>query len=136
MTCYYNGELEILNGRTADEAVRQIFAKRDLNGANATGAAVRYINQFIDFNDMTVGYFLLDDLTAAVAELHALGYQMEGSVTYYGDYDGAYEIKLDGTVEQYDPDDWAVHQYDDAGLIAELERRGYTVTKARNEVTP
>lgn len=129
MACYYNGELEILSGMEADETVRNILKAHDLFGPNATGAAVRCIGNWIEFDDLGAGD-ITDDLEAAVHELYEAGYRTEGTITYYGDYDGGYEISENGELSVYSEEDWIIHNAGDDDLIYELRRRGYTVNKA------
>lgn len=55
---------------------------------------------------------------------------LEGNLEYYGDYDGWIDVTRDG-VESGDKSSEDLHYADDATLIEMLEKRGYTVTKAK-----
>ncbi len=68
------------------------------------------------------------DLTNLVDALVEDGITVEGSVNYYGDYEGRYDVCATG-VTPFDRDAVAIRDADDATLIAELESRGFIVTK-------
>ena len=55
---------------------------------------------------------------------------LEGNLEYYGDYDGWIDVTRDG-VESGDKSSHDLHYADDRTLIELLEKRGYTVTKAK-----
>lgn len=126
MLFYYNGELEILDGKSADETVQRVFRDHELIGRNSIGAATRFHGSTVDINDLEMGS-ILEDLIAAAKELSDAGYHMECTITYYGDCDGGIEVFPDGTVCDYNNEEWALRNVSDEFLLNELSRRGYNV---------
>jgi hypothetical protein len=55
---------------------------------------------------------------------------LEGNLEYYGDFDGWIDVTRDGA-ESGDKSSQDLHYADDRTLIDMLEKRGYTVTKAK-----
>lgn len=129
MNYYYTGELEILNGKTANETVRKVFAEHNIADLNRSGDALRFHQNYIELNDLCCGY-LFSDLCAAVIDLKKRGYTIKGALTYYGDYDGTIVVHPTGTVEQLDETETILRNCEDAALIEELEHRGYEVKES------
>lgn len=119
MSIFNNGTLEIQGNPTDKEVEKAVSATIGTAGIYISGST-------IDINDRPDSA-LRGKMERLVEELNRNGCPVTGCVTFYGDEDGAFEINEDGTITDYDAEDWAVHNYDDAGLIEELLRRGYSV---------
>jgi len=61
-----------------------------------------------------------------INHLAPLGYVLNGSVEYYYDFEGRYDIK-ENKVTAMTKEEAIISDADDRTLISELERRGYTV---------
>ncbi len=70
------------------------------------------------------------EINCLIDQLSALGIQLEGRISYYGDYEGAYVVEKGKYCDDLCSEELAIIDADDDTLIAELERRGFTVGKA------
>lgn len=55
---------------------------------------------------------------------------MDFEITFSGDYDGKYIVNDDGNFEVLSSEDAAIRDTNTDDLIKELQKRGYSVTKA------
>ena len=74
-----------------------------------------------------------NELQAMVNTLSPLGYVLNGTISYYGDYDGQIIVK-DNKVQSIDIEDVGLYTADDSRLIQMLKERGYTILKDGIEV--
>jgi len=74
-----------------------------------------------------------DELWELIDVLAPLGYVFNGTIAYYGDYDGQIIVK-DNAVHCVDIEDVGLYNADDNKLISMLKERGYTVFKDGIEV--
>lgn len=81
-----------------------------------------------EFNDRNVKYFWDGEFDTFIAPLIPLGYVANGTVEYWGDYEGKYYIN-DNKVEDVDIAQTGLYEATDEELIEILTERGYTVTK-------
>ncbi len=77
------------------------------------------------------GQELHDDLQKMLDELSSIGYTGNGSICYFGDYDGRYDIN-DNVVTELDETDIVISEVDTEKLIAEISKRGYIISKKIN----
>lgn len=119
---YNKGKLTPSNGKAIDNNVIGTFISNGL-----TSEKISYQPECIVFDEL--GGNIEDRLKEAIAELHRLGYGLSGTIKCFGDYEGAYEVHEDGTVESFWDDRWAVHKASTEYLTEELTRRGYSVSK-------
>lgn len=82
----------------------------------------------IEFEDYPETW--LEDTLNSVQKAIGPNVWLEGNLERYGDFDGWIDVKKDG-VESGDKSSQDLHYADDATLIEMLEKRGYTVTKAK-----
>lgn len=72
-----------------------------------------------------------DQVREFVKRVNKLGLRINGEYKFYGDYDGFVTVR--GTnVESFDLEYYALFCGEDKELIEELKRRGYTVTKNKD----
>lgn len=81
----------------------------------------------LDFEDWCEDIFE-DPIEQIIAALAPAGYVFNGTISYYGDYDGQIIVK-DNVVRSLDIQDVGLYNATDETLIRMLEERGYTVTK-------
>ena len=91
---------------------------------NVIGAATFRLDELI-FDEYYDRYFD-ETLEELIKELKPLGYVLNGYVTYYGDRDGAIEVK-DNKATKLTADEVAIKNAADEDLIRELKSRGYKV---------
>lgn len=127
MNIWLNGELETSQPLTEEavKAIEEIFA--DSCGCDSVFAALHGTK--IGITDFLTGSYADDLIAELVEKLSDLGITLEGSVSYYGDYDGRYKFNGDGTFADLDKDECAIADASDESLIAEIESRGYIVEK-------
>ena len=82
--------------------------------------------EFVEYYEYDFAEYL-DELRD---KLSVIGYELTGSVSYYGDWgDGRIDINGDAGVELIEKEDFNLHDATDEELIEILESRGYKVTK-------
>lgn len=62
--------------------------------------------------------------------LNTVSIEVDFEITFSGDSNGKYIVNDDGDFEVLSPEDTAVRDADTDDLIKELQKRGYSVTKA------
>lgn len=62
--------------------------------------------------------------------LNTVGIEVDFEITFSGDYNGKYIVNDDGEFEVLSPEDAAIRDTNTDDLIKELQKRGYSVTKA------
>ena len=125
MTCYYNGSVSC--DAKDGEKFLDVFEEYDLlpNGDDSTEE--KDGKTIINYENDSLGY-INDDLTAAVKKLQEEDIDIEGSLDYYGDYEGRYEI-ANGEIENLDYDEVVIRDMSDTELLAEAARRGFILIK-------
>lgn len=108
-------------GSKAQKLIRDIFTDN--------GGTVTISGQEIEVSD-AYGSSLDFDINCLIDQLSTLGIQLEGRISYHGDYEGAYVIEKGKYCDDLSSEKLAIIDADDDTLIAELERRGFTVKKA------
>ena len=81
----------------------------------------------IEFDEYYDKYFY-ETAKLLISKLAPLGYLLNGSVEYYGDWGGMIVI-TNNDVFDYNSDQWTIKSANDNELIEELVSRGYKVTK-------
>lgn len=81
----------------------------------------------LDFDEWYENFFE-DTIEQMIGALSPDGYVCDGTISYYGDYDGQIIVK-DNVVRSLDIQDVGLYNATDETLIRMLEERGYTVTK-------
>ena len=130
MTIRNNGTLEA-DKRFTDEAlsiIYEIFKKRPEDGVYDVVISQTSGSSFgiIDVNDL-VDSSLDDKVAGLIAALLPLDIHIKGSITYYGDDDGAIWVERD-TVMKIDMEEYAIRTASVYRLLQELQNRGFTVT--------
>lgn len=62
--------------------------------------------------------------------LNTVGIEVDFNITFSGDFNGKYIVNDDGDFEILNMEDAAIRDADADDLIKELQKRGYSVTKA------
>ena len=71
-----------------------------------------------------------DDLVKVKDLLNMAGIEVIFKIKFSGDYNGKYIVNDDGEFETLSPEDAAIRDADTDDLVKELQKRGYSVTKA------
>lgn len=80
--------------------------------------------------DLEVTGDIEDELQEVKKLLNTVGIEVNFEITFSGDYDGKYIVNDDGNFEVLSPEDTAIRYTNTDDLIKELQKRGYSVTKA------
>jgi len=80
--------------------------------------------------DLEVTGDIEDELQEVKKLLNTVGIEVDFEITFSGDYDGKYIVNDDGNFEVLSPEDAAIRYTNTDDLIKELQKRGYSVTKA------
>lgn len=92
------------------------------------GVAFNRKERSIELEDYPESYF--EDSLRNVQKAIGPNVWLEGTMEYYGDYDGWIDVTRDG-VESGDKSSEDLHYASDKELIDILKKRGYTVTKTK-----
>lgn len=71
-----------------------------------------------------------DNLQEVKKLLNTVGIEVDFEITFSGDPNGKYIVNDDGDFEILSPEDAAIRYVNTDDLIKELQKRGYSVTKA------
>lgn len=71
-----------------------------------------------------------DELQEVKKLLNTIGIEVDFEITFSGDFDGKYIVNDDGNFEVLSSEDAAIRDTNTDDLIKELQKRGYSVTKA------
>lgn len=71
-----------------------------------------------------------DELQEVKKLLNTVGIEVDFEITFSGDSNGKYIVNDDGYFEILSPEDAAIRDTNTDDLIKELQKRGYSVTKA------
>ena len=115
---------------SVDYAWKVVVAAFAEEGIDDTDYGVSFDNGAlrIDFNEYGDSNF--GDTLSNVMKLLPKNVWLEGSLTYWGDYDGWIDVTRDG-VESGDKSSEDLHYATDKELIGILKKRGYMVTKTK-----
>lgn len=80
--------------------------------------------------DLEVTGDIEDELQEVKKLLNTIGIEVDFEITFSGDYDGKYIVNDDGNFEVLSSEDAAIRDTNTDDLIKELQKRGYSVTKA------
>lgn len=80
--------------------------------------------------DLEVTGDIEDELQEVKKLLNTVGIEVDFEITFSGDYDGKYIVNDDGNFEVLSSEDAAIRDTNTDDLIKELQKRGYSVTKA------
>lgn len=80
--------------------------------------------------DLEVTGDIKDELQEVKKLLNTVGIEVDFEITFSGDYDGKYIVNDDGNFEVLSSEDAAIRDTNTDDLIKELQKRGYSVTKA------
>lgn len=80
--------------------------------------------------DLEVTGDIEDELREVKKLLNTVGIEVDFEITFSGDSDGKYIVNDDGDFEILSPEDAAIRDTNTDDLIKELQKRGYSVTKA------
>lgn len=80
--------------------------------------------------DLEVTGDIEDELQEIKKLLNTVGIEVDFEITFSGDYDGKYIVNDDGNFEVLSSEDAAIRDTNTDDLIKELQKRGYSVTKA------
>ena len=131
MDIEYYGAISF-NKPLTEEAVKAVEKAFDTPGLKRVYE--RYFNLNPEDSTLNIDEFRQSDadgiFNTMIEALAPLGYVLNGSLRYFGDYDGMLYI-TDNEVEELDDLDRWQKDVSDEDLIETLEKRGYKVTKAR-----
>ena len=114
------GEIKV-DDQPFDEEAQGIIKEVLGNGLYSVD---RYSIEFDEYYDK----YFYETAKLLISKLAPLGYLLNGSVEYYGDWGGVVVI-TNNYVSDYNSDQWIIKQASDNELIEELGSRGYRVTK-------
>lgn len=80
--------------------------------------------------DLEVTGDIEDELQEVKKLLNTVGIEVDFEITFSGDYDGKYIVNDDGNFEVLSSENAAIRDTNTDDLIKELQKRGYSVTKA------
>lgn len=80
--------------------------------------------------DLEVTGDIEDELQEVKKLLNTVGIEVDFEITFSGDYDGKYIVNDDGNFEVLSSEDAAIRDTNTDDLVKELQKRGYSVTKA------
>lgn len=80
--------------------------------------------------DLEVTGDIEDELQEGKKLLNTIGIEVDFEITFSGDFDGKYIVNDDGNFEVLSSEDAAIRDTNTDDLIKELQKRGYSVTKA------
>lgn len=80
--------------------------------------------------DLEVTGDIEDELQEVKKLLNTIGIEVDFEITFSGDFDGKYIVNDDGNFEVLSSEDAAIRDTNTDDLIKELQKRGYSVTKA------
>ena len=80
--------------------------------------------------DLEVTGDIEDELQEVKKLLNTVGIEVDFEITFSGDYDGKYIVNDDGNLEVLSSEDAAIRDTNTDDLIKELQKRGYSATKA------
>lgn len=80
--------------------------------------------------DLEVTGDIEDELQEVKKLLNTVVIEVDFEITFSGDYDGKYIVNDDGNFEVLSSEDAAIRDTNTDDLIKELQKRGYSVTKA------
>lgn len=74
-----------------------------------------------------------DDLVKVKDLLNTVGIEVKFEINFSGDCNGKYIVNDDGDFEILNPENAAIRDADTDDLVNELQKRGYSITKAGGE---
>lgn len=80
--------------------------------------------------DLEVTGDIEDELQEVKKLLNTVGIEVDFEITFSGDYDGKYIVNDDGDFEVLSSENAVIRDTNTDDLIKELQKRGYSVTKA------
>lgn len=80
--------------------------------------------------DLEVTGDIENELQEVKKLLNTIGIEVDFEITFSGDFDGKYIVNDDGNFEVLSSEDAAIRDTNTDDLIKELQKRGYSVTKA------
>lgn len=80
--------------------------------------------------DLEVTGDIEDELQEVKKLLNTVGIEVDFGITFSGDYDGKYIVNDDGDFEVLSSENAVIRDANTDDLIKELQKRGYSVTKA------
>ena len=124
----YNGTLKC--DTNCENTFLNVFEKYDLipHGDKSIERNDGYTEVFFD-EESGMGS-IRDDLNSAIKELHKLNIDVNGSISYYGDEEGRFDVE-DSVLDELDRDAMAIRDMSDKQLKEEAERRGYRLSKGK-----
>lgn len=125
MNCYYNGSISCY--ACDRERFLEVFKEHNLLPNSDYNTEEKDGKFIINYENDSLGY-IEDDLTIAVEKLWAEDINVEGSLDYYGDYEGR-DVVAAGVVENLDHDEVVIRDMTDAEFLAEAVRRGFELIK-------
>lgn len=144
MRIFLNGAVEAaapvaIDEKTLVASLIQIFPSdyKDKKLNDRVGVDVKAPNKFaVDFKDFHAGSDSAELIESLINLLTALACTFVGSITYYGDYNGRYELdsNLENGYRCLTEDECAVEDADDDDLARQLESRGYIVCSEHDDV--
>lgn len=127
MNCYYNGSISCY--ACDRERFLEVFKEHNLLPNGNYNTEEKDGKFIINYENDSFGY-IEDDLTIAVEKLWAEDIDVEGSLDYYGDYEGR-DVVAAGVVENLDHDEVVMRDVSDTELLAEAARRGFKLVKEK-----
>lgn len=126
MHCYYQGTLQVTGGNINDvERVAVAFIEKYVHVEESQELSDTIM---VDFSDAST--VCDDDVHAFITEAAKRGWNVNGTLSYYGDYEG-FMIITDNVIEEILPEEMAVRKYlDTPSVKAEKELADKAVSMA------
>lgn len=126
MHCYYQGTLQVTGGNINDvERTAMAYIGKWIY---VEGSQEKSGTLIVDFSDASTVYE--DDVRGFVAEAEKCGWNINGTLSYYGDYEG-FMVITDNVIEEISSEEMAIRKYlDTPSVKAEKEFANKAVSMA------
>ena len=126
MRCYYQGALQVTGGNINDvERTAMAYIEK---WVYVEGSQENSGTLVLDFSD--AGTVSEEDVRGFVTEAEKCGWNINGTLSYYGDYEG-FMVITNNVIEEFSPEEMAVREYlDTPSVKAEKELADKAVSMA------
>lgn len=112
MRCYYQGALQVTGGNINDvERTAMAYIEK---WVYVEGSQENSGTLVLDFSD--AGTVSEEDVRGFVTEAEKCGWNINGTLSYYGDYEG-FMVITNNVIEEFSPEEMAVREYLDTPSV-------------------
>ena len=113
MRCYYQGALQVTGGNINDvERTAMAYIEK---WVYVEGSQENSGTLVLDFSD--AGTVSEEDVRGFVTEAEKCGWNINGTLSYYGDYEG-FMVITNNVIEEFSPEEMAVREYLDTPSVS------------------